>query len=459
MRVAVVYHLPNPGGVTRFTHALIDGLLAIDPDLTVDYYVSDRLVELGRVDAFDETGRVRIEGIRDPLVVYSNLDDPPPVVRGRSPIHAVERVLAPWPAIHDPLQRLWVSTKEAAQRARGIPRPKGWQEWALPTQVCDALGAYDVVYLPFPYYLEPARIDAPVVATFHDLNHLYFPENFGAEGVATLDRQLRYWTERVDVAVSSTRFIRDDVEAKYPAARGRTRIVYVAPYGIAPLTEERRLAALARFHLEDRGFVIYPCNNSRHKNVLALLAAADILKRRNGSLAYPVVLTGFGTDRVGDGTSPSFAEVDAFLTESSLVLGEDVRTLGFVTDEEVDALTRSARCVVSTSLYEAGCGPALDAWQSGVPVAFSDIPPFVEQLEVLGVEAETFDPRDPESIADALARVLDDRETAFARAERSRAAIAAYSWEIAARGYREAFEDAIARRRPDGPGEALTPST
>ncbi len=447
MKVAVVYHLPNPGGVTRFAHGLIDGLLAIDADLTIDYFVSDRLVELGRMDAFDEPGRVRIEIIRDRAVAYTNLDDPPPVVRGRSPIHLVERALSPWPALHDPLQRAWVSAKEGARRARGRPRPKDWRETALAAEVCRALSAYDVVYLPFPYYLEPARIDAPVVATFHDLNHLYFPENFGDEGVATVDRQLRFWTGRVDVAVASTRFIRDDLEARYPAARGRARVVFVAPYGIVPIGDGRRLAVLAGFRLADEGFVVYPCNVSHHKNVLGLLAAADIVKRRNDALPYPIVLTGFGTDRLGTGSMASLADVDAFLASSSLVLGEDVRALGFVTDEEVDALTRSARCVVSTSLYEAGCGPALDAWQFGVPVAFSDIPPFIEQLDEFGVEARTFDPHDPEDIADALDRVLGDREEALAMAGRSRAAMAAYTWEAAAAGYGQAFEDAIARSR------------
>jgi glycosyltransferase involved in cell wall biosynthesis len=167
------------------------------------------------------------------------------------------------------------------------------------------------------------------------------------------------------------------------------------------------------------------------------------MKRAGGGLPCPIVITGYGTDGLGAGKWPSLEEADRFLASSGLVLGRDVRALGLVTDEEIDALTRSAALVVSTSLYEAGCGPALDAWQFGVPVAFSNIPPFLEQLEALGVEAWSFDPKDPEDIARVIGHALADREESLAMAARSKEAIKRYTWKQAAAGYLRAFERAI----------------
>lgn len=301
--------------------------------------------------------------------------------------------------------------------------------------------------MPFPYYLQPADIRAPLVGTFHDFNHLYFPANFGRSLVRQMDRQLKFWTQRSDATVVSTRFVEQDLLKHYPGSIGKTSVIFVAPYNRTPTTDQARRNALDRFGLKDQSYVIYPSNHSHHKNLVALLRAAGKMKQREGILAYPVVFTGFGTDALGTGKWASFAEADAYLAQSGLNLGTDVRGLGFVTDEEVDALTQSARVVVSTSLYEAGCGPALDAWQFGVPVAFSNIPPFVEQLDALGVEAMVFDPRDPDDIARVVWSAMTDREASLAMAARSKTAIAGHSWERAAAAYLGVFQDAIEHYR------------
>ena len=447
MKLAVVYHLPNPGGITRFTNALIDGLLAVDDSLTIDYYLSDRLLRDGRLAAFPATDRVRLIGISDPDVADSNLDEPDTDADGHSIVRWTSRRLASRPLLHAIVKAPYRALRGALRLASGKRRSKHWYEFALTPEIAAALGAYDLVYLPFPYYIEPAAIKAPLVGTFHDFNHLYFPANFGKALMRQMNRQLKFWTTRADAAVVSTRFVEQDLVKHYAGAAGRSSIVFVAPYSFVPISEKARLAAVKRFGLRDQGYLVYPSNHSHHKNLLGLIRAADVIKKAKGRIDYPVVFTGFGTDGIGTGKWPSFAEVDEYLSTSSLVVGQDVRGLGFVTDEEVDALTRSARLVVSTSLYEAGCGPALDAWQFGVPVAFSNIPPFVEQLEALGVEAWTFDPRDPEDIARVIGRALAERKESLAMAARSMASIKKYTWNEAAAGYLEVFRQAIEHYR------------
>jgi len=441
MKVAVVFHVPSPGGLTRFTHALIDGLLSADREVEIDYYLSDRLIEADRVPHFVDARRVRTIGLSDPDVIDSNLDD-----RNRL-VQWVNLRLSGYRRTHAALGELYLWLWSVAVRFGKRRRGKHWYQFALTPEMVDSLGVYDVVYFPFPYYIDPAPVAAPVVGTFHDMNHKHFPDSFHGRLLRQMDRQLGYWTTRADAVVVSTRFIQEDLLRYYPGAAGRCSIVYVPPYSTVSTPEFAREAVLARFGLRDEGFILYPSNQARHKNLLGLVAAADIVKRQSGQLTYPVAFTGFGTDKLGSGTVRSFAEVDEFLGSSSLIVGEDVLGLGFVTDEEVDLMTRSARIVVSTSLYEAGCGPALDAWQFGVPVAFSNIPPFVEQLEALGVEAWTFDPRDPKDIARVLTRALSEREASLAMAARSKEAISGHTWQRAAEAYLRIFEQAIEHHR------------
>jgi len=59
----------------------------------------------------------------------------------------------------------------------------------------------------------------------------------------------------------------------------------------------------------------------------------------------------------------------------------------------------------------------MDAWQAGVPVAFSNIAPFVEQLDRFGVEAWVFDPHDPSDVADKIHSAVFDLGPLGAMAE------------------------------------------
>lgn len=445
MKVAVVFHVPSPGGLTRFTHALIEGLLAADPAVSVDYFVSDRLLDTGRVPDFTDVGRTRAIPINDPAVVNSNLDERQSVVQWLNIRLSAHRRL------HAAARGLYLTVWPLVARLRKGRSVKHWYQFAFTPELLARFRAYDVVYLPFPYYIEPAAIEAPVVGTFHDVNHKHFPENFQPGLLRQMDRQIDYWTRRADAVAVSTRFIEEDLARHYPSAGERCSIVYVPPYNVTKPPESARRAALAKFDLRDCGFLLYPSNQATHKNLLGLVMAAEIMKRRNGHLDFPIVFTGFGTEKLGMGKVRSFEDVDKFLSSSSVKMGEDVRGLGYVTDAEVDSLTRSARMVVSTSLYEAGCGPALDAWQFGVPVAFSNIAPFVEQLDALGVEARTFDPNDPEDIARVLAAGLANWRESLAMAARSRESIASHTWAHAGKQYLAIFERAAGHyRRPKG---------
>jgi glycosyltransferase involved in cell wall biosynthesis len=378
------------------------------------------------------------------------------VPRWRLMVKVASRRLAGAPQLHRRARAAYLLARRTVARALGKPM---WYEIALARDVVDALREHDAIYLPYPYMLEPFAAPGPTVATFHDVNHKYFPENFG-DAIDAYDRQLRYWTAAVDVAVTSTRFIADDLRRHYPLTSSADAIIYVAPYSYLPATEMDRASLLAPLGVSKGRYLLYPANFQPHKNINALVRAAGLLKTRLGDRYLPVVFTGVGTDSIGRGERPQLADGDAAIRDSGLSLGKDVLGLGYVSDAQVDALTRGAALVVSTSLYEAGCGPALDAWQFGVPVAFSNIPPFVEQLTALGVQAWTFDPRSPDDIAAVIERALTDVDTTREMAERSRTAIARYTWEDAGRQYLAAFREAArvraARERPRAAGAAVS---
>jgi len=187
-----------------------------------------------------------------------------------------------------------------------------------------------------------------------------------------------------------------------------------------------------------------------HKNLAVALEAAGELKRRG--LAVPLVLAGYGTERIGDYGDVEeghplfeYGRLSRIAREQQLIKGVDLFTLGYVSDVEIDALIRHAMLLVAPSRYEAGSGPAVDAWSSGTPVVMSAIPPFLEQLDYLGTKAWTFDPDSPNELADAIEEAVGNPTLRDAIAAESRDAIARRTWTDIAREYRDVFDRVASR--------------
>jgi glycosyltransferase involved in cell wall biosynthesis len=439
LRLAVLLHVPTVGGVTRFTQALLDGFLNTDQCPDIGLFLDHELEASGEFSAYRGDSRVSIVPVRDPSVTTSARDT-----------HVAESVVRGplWRFTRDALRRVprvHAAAVNAIVTARSISgASKPWYLFQLPSDIVWQLNQYDVVYLAFPYYLKSAKITVPCVGTFHDINQKHFPENFDKRAIKVLDQGISFWLKKCHRAVVSTRFMEEDLSKHYPACNGKTTVVYVAPYSHRPPDEERAQAILSQWGIEPRSYVLYPGGMAGHKNLSGLLRAADIMKRSAATPQPRFVLTGYGSDMLADTVAryPALSNLKDFLASSSLELGRDVCGLGYVSDEEVDALTRMAGLVCSTSLYEAGCGPALDAWQFGVPVAFSAIPPFLEQMVALGTSAWTFDPNDPEDIARAITLAFTDSARSQEMALSSARGIASHTWDEVARAYLGILEQA-----------------
>ncbi len=86
--------------------------------------------------------------------------------------------------------------------------------------------------------------------------------------------------------------------------------------------------------------------------------------------------------------------------------GERVRVLGRVSDEELAALYRGARCLVYAPLYEGFGLPVLEAMACGTAVVCPAGGPFDEFAHGVAV---TCDPYDPGSIAAAIGEAVGRR--------------------------------------------------
>jgi glycosyltransferase involved in cell wall biosynthesis len=277
------------------------------------------------------------------------------------------------------------------------------------------------------------------VGLFHDFNFKYY---FGGSFVfspaqrAQLEHDMPQWLDSA-VPVVSTYYMASELATFYPAAAHRVEVVHLPPPGGTDPIEPSLAHGVVRQLGISPPYLLYPTHMCAHKNAGPLIAALALLRGQGRELS--LVLTGAGTDAVRGHAHSVGVRLN--------VDGGDVIGLGYVSNLQIDSLTQCASVVLSPSLYEAGNGPGLDAWGRGTPVAMSNIPAFLEHVEVLGVRAQVFDPRNPQDIADKISAILDNPERARADVEHSRHALQRLTWDQAARAYLAIFHRAVRTSR------------
>ncbi len=309
------------------------------------------------------------------------------------------------------------------------------------------LNTFDIVFFSWPYQIECPDLNVPVAFIPHDFNYVHF---FGAvvysmSEYRNLVESHRRWFAVAHPVVSS-RFIARELAVITGRETNNADVIPLSRLSpVDRMADDHAQSIRTRLGVEG-DYILCPNNIQYHKNLGGLVSVFHSI-----AAVYPevkLVLCGAGTEEIR-----GVADNDFYIDHCSSkwnVLG-----LGLVRDEELVALIQSARLVINPSLYEAGNGSGLDAWALGTPVAMSNIPAFVEHLDVLGVRAKLFNPRCCHEMRDAILDILRNPDAAQADAEVSRDAMEKYGWDMVATRYVEFFTKVIERHKHDEVGTEL----
>ena len=258
---------------------------------------------------------------------------------------------------------------------------------------------------------------APTVLTVHDLIYKRFPEYHKSLNYWYLNRAMPLYCARAAAIVAVSEATRRDLVQFYGVDPAKVTVVYEAAathFQPAPLA---RIAAVRdSYHLPPR-FLIHLSTIEPRKNLMRLLDAFQILRRSFPDLH--LLLAG------GRG----WLDDDFFARIAAEGLGEVVRPLGWVPDEDLPAIIGAAALAVQPSLYEGFGLPILEHMACGQVVAASDSS---SHPEVGGAAAAYFDPTDSEQMAAVIARLLSDGDEYARRRELGLAQAARFSWDRAA---------------------------
>ncbi len=283
--------------------------------------------------------------------------------------------------------------------------------WRAKRQVFDPTPEIYIFFTPvIPFLFKPKR--SIVVA--HDFAYLSFRHG---SPKAWFNRTLLFYMHRrsmrmADMVVAVSEETRQAIIERFGIAPEKVKVVY---NGYIALPEPETIEVPEKYFL-------YPGTLKARKNIPNILRAFAFFKEKHTG-EFSLLITGK--------TGGAYYE-ELYALIDKLDIGGAVRFTGYVSDAQLSYLYRHTQAVVFPSLLEGFGMPVLEGMEAGVPVITSNTGALAE---VTGSAALLVDPHNPEAIAQAMRRVIDDSAAVQMLVEKGYVRAQEFSWEKAGEEY------------------------
>lgn len=290
--------------------------------------------------------------------------------------------------------------------------------------------------LHVPHFNAPFLYTGKLILTIHDLikhdskgpetttrsQWLYVFKRFGYLSLTNLIA-----AKAVHILVPSN-FVKEDVAKRLHVPESKITVTYEAAAGTIKekvLSEEDKLNTLNKYKLT-QPFVVYTGSVYPHKNVDILVNA---IEKHNQNKEVDLELALICSRSV------FWERLNQKISERNL--GNRIKLLGFVEDEDVSKIYSLALALVHPSKMEGFGLTGLEAMSVGLPVISSNagcLP------EVYGDAALYFNPNDTNDLVACLETVIKDQELRSGMATRGYLQARKYSWKKMARETLEVYK-------------------
>ncbi len=318
--------------------------------------------------------------------------------------------------------------------------PESHYSLAEQTSFLKRISKHNFDLFHFPHFNAPIFYRKKSIVTIHDLTISYYPGKkktswFHKIGYRLVLSSIVKHAERIITVSSHTK---DDL----------TKMLRVSPDKITVIwnglgkeffrenckTEEMEKVKkdlFMRHHIENPYF-LYTGVHREHKNIVGMITAFQKLLSREPNAE--LIITGK--------EDPWYPEISGIIEREKL--GDRVKRVGLVDNNELLALYYYARALVFPSFYEGFGFPPLEAMAMKIPVAASrssSIP------EICGDAVEYFDPKNTDDMAEKMLLVFSRDEMRKKLVEKGAERIRLFSWERMADETMRVYEEAISGKK------------
>lgn len=270
-----------------------------------------------------------------------------------------------------------------------------WYRWRLPLYANYFTGQVDIYHGP-DFALPPLGLKLRKVVTVHDLAFLEHPEYAVPELVAYLNKVVPEAVAAADAVIAVSQTTRQALIDHYKTSPEKITII---PNGVEShfrhITDPILLGATRNKFGLKHPFVLGVGTQEPRKNHIGLIKAFSQAQKKKKGPAMLVIAGGKGW---------LYEETRRLVEE--LKLEKKVRFLGRVSQLELITLYSMADVFAFPSFYEGFGVPPLEAMACGAPVITSNTSSFPE---VVRDAAIMVDPHNPNELANAIMRLLEDK--------------------------------------------------
>lgn len=258
-------------------------------------------------------------------------------------------------------------------------------------------GKSDIYHLPSPDTIGP--YSGKLVVTVHDLIYKAYPQGHKPQTIELTEKYMKDITAKADKIICISENTRRDLHSFFNLPLEKTCVVYngVDHQVFYPLSGQERL--MASSYLKELGinkpYVLYVGTIEPRKNLAGLLESLALLRSKRVFQGQLVVVGMKGW---------MVENIEGLIKK--LGIQKDVIFTGFVNDGQLRQLYNMAELFVFPSFYEGFGFPILEAFCCGAAVITSQTS---SCAEIASQAALTIDPKDPKSLAEAMERVLTNK--------------------------------------------------
>lgn len=259
------------------------------------------------------------------------------------------------------------------------------------------------------------RTSVPQYLVVHDLAFLHYPDFNKKSHLLFYKRYTPKFLHKAAGIATVSAFSKKDIASQYTIQEDKIDVVYSASKEIFRAINEDEKAAVKEKYTEGKNYFIYTGAIHPRKNLTNLLKAFSVFKKRQKT-DWKLVLAG----RLA-------WKYDGFVKSlQSYKYRQDVVLTGYVTEEELVALTGAAYGLVYPSLWEGFGVPVLEAMMAEVPVITSAN----SSMQEIGGDAALYaDAADHTDIADKMMLLYKDESLRSKMIAKGKQVAEKYSWD------------------------------